>query len=350
MSKCIYCNEREADSDEHAIPACLGMDDIRNFELLKDKLCRDCNSRIGALEEQFCRCSPEGFMRRVVGIKGRKHHAKTNPFYQRSSGTGPMEAETEHPSLDCMLLCEFKEGTKDFFPARQIIVRDKDGGHHPILITERIRSSEDFIKVLEDKGLPGAVPVEFHSNPEEHEWLSGICKGLPNFSEFTELTPVQPQSDKEVRVTIFTTEKYFRAIAKIAFHHFLQHFPQFSGAEKEFDGIRKFIMEGGKRSDWVTMIPGSFIYDLKDPHIFINKYVHVIATEKNYMNIVSKMLFFDGPERKPPSYFLVKIGRNPERIICPQRVGHQIVYFEQKDKDGFIGIMQEMKSISQSFL
>ncbi|MBI5073677.1 MAG: hypothetical protein HZB62_00660 [Nitrospirae bacterium] len=109
-------------------------------------------------------------------------------------------------------------------------------------------------------------------------------------------------------------------------------------------------MAGGKVKDWVKNIPGTFLYDLKDPHIFIDKYAHFIATEKNDRYIVSKMVFFIGPEAKPPSYFQVMIGRNPERIHYPQNVGHQIVYFEQKDNDGYIGIMQPMNSVSQLLL
>jgi len=350
MSKCIYCNDREALSEEHAIPACLGMDFIKNFEVLKDKLCKECNEKIGKLEEQFCRCSPEAFFRRQIGIKGRKYHKDMNPFYRGSSGSGPMCAETKHPFLDCMLLGELKEGSKNFIPARQIIVKDSSGKYHPILIANWIQSTADFAKVLKSQGINGAIPVEFYASSEEHERVSSICKGFQNFSGFTELTPVKPESEKEVRVTICTTDKYFRAIAKIAFHYFLQHFNQFSGSEKEFEGIRKFIMDGGKVTDWVRTIPRSFIYQLKDPHTFPDKYVHVIAAEKNYMDIVSIMQFFVGPERKPLSYFEVTIGKNPERLHYPQKVGHQIVYFAKKDMDGFIGIMQPLISVSESLL
>jgi len=350
MAKCIYCNEREANSEEHAIPACLGTDYIRNFELLLGKLCQACNTRIGTYEEQFCRSSPVGFFRRLAGIKGRKHADNMNPYYRGSVGSGPMLAETRHPYFDCMLLCEFKEASNEFTPARQIVVRDSQGNHHAVLIADWVKSAEDFEKALEYKGLSGSIPVEFYATPEEHKWLSDICKGLPDFKEFTELTPVEPVSEKEVVVTIYTTDKFFRAIAKIAFHLFLQYFPKFSGAEKEFSGIRRFIMEGGNVKEWVRIIPGTFLPELRHPNVFINKYAHFITIEKNERHIVSNLLFFVGPEAKPPSYFRVTIGRNPERIYYAERLGHQIVYFSKKEEDGCIGIMQRMQNIPTGLL
>ena len=61
MPECIYCNKLAADSEEHSFPAALGMDRIKGFVKLKGKLCKECNSRIGGIEEQFLRCSPEAF-------------------------------------------------------------------------------------------------------------------------------------------------------------------------------------------------------------------------------------------------------------------------------------------------
>ncbi len=57
-SKCIYCNTNIADSEEHHFPRCLGMNKIINYKKLKNRICKDCNHKIGKIEEQFCRCSP----------------------------------------------------------------------------------------------------------------------------------------------------------------------------------------------------------------------------------------------------------------------------------------------------
>ncbi len=352
MPKCIYCNEREATSDEHAIPSCLGMDKdkIINLEYLKNKLCSVCNEKIGKLEEQFCRCSPEALFRRIKGIEGRKHHKKVNPFYRGSSGGGHIEATTKHPSKDYIIKWDLLEGSTDFEPARQIIVQDNKGKYYPIRITDNIQTFDDLNKILQSKGLVDCKPVESYATPEEIEWIDRICKGFKESFEWNELSFMPSEKEKEFVVKFVITEKYFRAIAKIAFHYFLQHFTQFSGFEKEFEGIKHFIMNGGKVKTWVKQVQGSFIYDLQSPHITIDKYAHFIVAEKLSSHIVAKMIFFVGPIGNPSSYFQVMIGRNPGRIYYPQSVGHQVVYFDQEDANGYIGIMQKIRKFPRNLL
>jgi hypothetical protein len=350
MTKCIYCQEQEATSKEHPIPACLGMDKIRNYELLKDKLCNNCNGKIGTLEEQFCRCGPEAFFRRLKGIKGRKSNQKVNPYYRGSSGGNRMLAETKHPSKGYTILCESYEGSNDFFPARQIIVQDKNNKYHPILITETIQSFEDLQRILESKGLVDCKPIEFYATPEERDWVDRIWKGFKTGIDSERLPDFPTQKEREMAITFILTDKYFRAIAKIAFHYFLQQFNQFSGIENEFREIKNFIMNGGKVETWVRQVKGSFIPQLQSPLLTISKYAHFIVVEKTNFSIVVKMHLFVGPKGTAPTYFKVTIGKNPERIYYPQSVGHQIVYFDQKDVDGYIGIMQPMHKIRRSLL
>lgn len=99
MPICIYCNKREADSKEHAIPAAFGMDNIKGFSTLDGKLCSECNSYIGNIEEQFLRCSPEAFLRYINDIQGRKTHKKINPFVRGSAGGKPIKVEVTSGKL-----------------------------------------------------------------------------------------------------------------------------------------------------------------------------------------------------------------------------------------------------------
>jgi hypothetical protein len=39
------------------------------------------------------------------------------------------------------------------------------------------------------------------------------------------------------------TDRYFRAMAKSGFHYFLTQFPEYSGSEPCFGGIRNFILD-----------------------------------------------------------------------------------------------------------
>jgi hypothetical protein len=46
----------------------------------------------------------------------------------------------------------------------------------------------------------------------------------------------------------------------------------------------------------------------------------------------------------------VQIGKSPGLIKTPKDIGHQILYFKEKDKDGYIGEMKELRKYSKGFL
>jgi hypothetical protein len=346
MTKCIYCNEREATSGEDYLPRCMGK--FRNFERLFNKICPECNNIIGLLDEQFCRCSPEAFFRIINGIKGRKHHRKVNPFYRGSAGGSPIIVETKHPTLNCTIFCEVEEG-RNFFPARQIIFLDRYGNYHAIIITERIKKAEHLLSELKDKNLVDAEFVECWFAPGEEEWIERLCKHFNVKIDYTQSKQYGDIGERELVATFTVNNNYFRAVAKIAFHYFLKYFIQFTGYEKEFDGIKQFIFSGGDAGKWVLQKDGSFIVGLEDG-ISTDKYGHLLAIDKNEKDIRAKIHFFVGPGIKPHRYYEIVIGKNPERIIYNQGIGHQFVYFDKPDEDNYDGRMDPLGTIRKSLL
>ena len=173
MAECIYCGKRDSISSEHYLPVCLGR--FRNLEPLQDKLCSKCNSKIGLLEEQFCRCGPEAFFRILFGIKGRSHHKKPSPFYRGSAGGKYIVTTTKHPTRDCDIYCEMEEGSENTFPARQVIFEDQEGKLHPILITDSMKTSDDLEKAIQKKGIVNGKPVEcWTASPDEQGWIEEL--------------------------------------------------------------------------------------------------------------------------------------------------------------------------------
>ena len=51
-----------------------------------------------------------------------------------------------------------------------------------------------------------------------------------------------------------------------------------------------------------------------------------------------------------PLPYEVFIGKNPERIYYPQKIGHQYVYFDKLDNDGYWGIMEPIHVVRKSLL
>ena len=346
MTNCIYCNEREATSGEHYMPRCMGK--FRNFEQLFGKLCLECNRKIGLLDEQFCRCSPEAFIRKLNGIKGRKHHEKINPFYRGSAGGSPIILETQHPTLNCAIYCEVEEGL-NAFPARQIIFLDRHGNYRSVLITEKIQNAEHLLSELKDKNLVDAEFVECWSAPDEEEWIERLCKDFDRKIDYGKIIQYGDMGERKLVATFMVNNNYFRAVAKIAFHYFLKFFHLFTGFEKEFDVIKDFIFNGGESEQWVRQVEGSFIIEL-EPNIATDKYGHLLAIDKNEHDIRAKVYFFVGPGITPHRYYEVFIGKNPEMIIYHQGVGHQFVYFDKPEEDGYDGRMDPLQTIRKSLL
>jgi len=311
--------------------------------------CSNCNKKLGKLDEQFCRCGPEAFFRIVVGVKGRKNHKKVNPFYRGSAGLGPITIESHHPALDCSIFCEIEEGGEIGYPAKQIIVRDSCGKYHSILISEKIKSPDDLLRELKERQLENSTLMECWASSEDRELMEMLCKGANYGISWSENVSYQRTFKTQFVATITVNDAYFRAIAKIAFHYFLKHFTRFTGFEKEFEEIKEFIMAGYGANNLVKEMPGSFVAGLNSG-LTTDKWGHLIAVDKNENSIRAMLQFFIGPRLVPDRYYQVHIGSNPERIIFPEAIGHQFVYFDKIDKRGYRGRVDPLFTISRKLL
>ena len=346
MAICIYCGTPGQMSREHFLPVCLG--NFRNCEPLTDKLCKACNERISVLEEQFCRCGPEAFYRIYLGIEGRKYHKRPSPFYRGSAGGKRIEIKSKHPTLDLDIYCELEPGTDKTVPARQIIVQDRHGKFHPILIDEYIKEPDDLKNELEKRGLADARFVECWSKDTDEDLLKRFCSIFKEEVNWSDTVPYD-DTEKQIHVaTISVTSSHFRSIAKIAFHYFLKNFSHFSGFEEEFRGIKDLIINCNDVDKWVRQVQGFFVEDLKHSMTTSN-YCHLLGVDKNPHKISTKVQFFVGP-KGTYHYYEVLIGRNPETIYYPQSIGHQFVYFDKPDQDGFVGRMDPLRTIRRELL
>ena len=130
---CIYCGDVGPSSKEHVLPRCLGT--FRGSETLDDRICKKCNEKIGALEEEFCR-SYSALFRAIVGVSGRKRKTKVSPFYRGSGGVPAVTVLGKDPASeqDFEVFWEVNPVTHSVKQARQIVVRDEEDICHPVLI------------------------------------------------------------------------------------------------------------------------------------------------------------------------------------------------------------------------
>ena len=157
---CIYCQAKTGKGREHCLP--LGLGSFKGHHILRNLICRECNEPISKAEEQFLRVGPEGLIRQVLGITGRKHHKKISPFYRGSSGAPPIEIKHPIPKTQTDVLWEILPGTKSLNPIRQIGVSTEDGKVIQIPIHKEVSSKTDLLGILEKHGLEKAklIPIE----------------------------------------------------------------------------------------------------------------------------------------------------------------------------------------------
>ncbi len=351
MPKCIYCREKEANSEEHAIPAAFGTDNIKGFEKLLGKLCEKCNQKIGHIEEQFLRCGPEAFFRKMLIIKGRKKHDEVNIFHRGSLGGKPIRVEVQNPDELCNFLCEPSSESGNLTYSNQLSLRNPEGFIVNVPIPDNINTADKLIEMLKRQERADYEFVSVYIEPERRH----IVEALPNIKQKRlEWENVEQgyKGKKKFLVKCEYTEKYFQGIAKIAFHYFLQYFGRYNGHEKEFDGIKNFILNGGDVEDWVIRREGSFIEDFKGPLIISpDVYGHFIIAEDTGEDIFVKLMFFAGPKGISNRHHEVRISNKQSLIYRPRKsIEHQILYFNEKDSEGNIGEMKKLLKIDKGFI
>jgi hypothetical protein len=236
VERCLYCDEVPS-SKEHTLPAGLG--EFKDAPILVDRICKACNeTRIGILDEQFLRCGPVALLRKRFEISGRDHHDKVNPFYRGSAGGKRIEFKAWDGQFQTEVLIEALGGNEGR-QMSQLIIKGQEGTWHHFPLTAATTP-----QVIRDqmKALPLTAPYDLHLiyDPPTEPWAKELFEKLwPN-----EKLPEPTLGSKEFNggiVRFQTTNRYFRAIAKIGFHYFLTQFPEYSGSEAIFEEIRTFI-------------------------------------------------------------------------------------------------------------
>jgi hypothetical protein len=239
MQHCLYCQEIPG-SEEHPLSAALG--EFSAGPTLINRICKQCNERrIGLLDEQFVRCGPVAVLRKRFGIEGRDHHQKVNSFYRGSAGAQPIKYLSWDESLQCNLLIE-PTGGDQVDHLVQLILRGQSGPCHYIPLTSKM-TIETLRQKIAALNLTFPLPeVRLIHDPATEQWAVDLFKQLWPDVTLPDTT-IGATSFAGGKVQFEVTDRYFRAIAKIGFHYFLTQFPNYSGHESIFSGIRDFIID-----------------------------------------------------------------------------------------------------------
>lgn len=309
---CIYPGPHGAMSEEHYLPAALG--EFRGCQPLRDRVCRECNRKIGdAVETEFLRTGAIAFFRWLVGVIGRNGPPPC-PFYQRAAGMPPIHMPGRAPGFDYDLLFEVEWGTENVYPLRQVVFG------HPLLarpravpIYDRMRDDpQSLMELLQEWGLDRGQPIRAFAAPEEIPWVSDLLRALGYAVPDNWAVTESPAQKIALVAEVTVSPAHFRAVAKIGFHYALKMFPDLTGMESEFDDIKAFIWAGGEVGQFVKQRPDQFVKNFERERP--TRWMHILAVERAYDAILAHAQFFAGPGILPPPY-VIRIGRDPARIM-----------------------------------
>lgn len=331
---CIYCPE-PADSLEHPLPAAFG--EFVGAPCLQDRICRQCNTRLGVLDEQLARCGPEGFFRRLYGVQGRSTHDKVNPFERGSAGGHRLDLRATDAKLGIEVALECESGT--YRQLRQIVFVEQSGRTHHLPIREGI-TPEQLRADFQRLGVTQPCEdVHMFCGPEEKDWVERLIKETWPSVTFGEGNAASTSHDGAVG-TVRLTDRYFRAIAKMGFHYFLTQFPEYSGHEPVFSNIRQFILEDGKgvdrANDFVGKRQHPLLGEMLNPAVRPDGWrAHVLCAEIRPGACLAHVQMFVSEDWPAPAY-TVHLASDAA-IVHLRAAGHAYLYYEGGPKGKYSG-------------
>jgi hypothetical protein len=344
IGDCIYGHKNVELSGEHYLPRCLGR--FRGFEMLNDRVCVSCNNSFGQLEEQFCRTGPEAFFRYRAGVEGYKHHEKVNPFRRGSAGAERMRLEGKFPGEEFDVLWEPNKGAETIDYMTQIILFTDSGTFH-IPIPDNMTDPSQLKAEFEKLGITFAKEARILAPESEIPRIESLLAGMKHEGSIE--WQRSPEKGTIYGVTMANvTGKYFRALAKIAFHYFLKQTNRFRGDEDAFADIRQFITHGGDYTQFVKSDLNQIVWQGPDGYGPAN-YVHFIAARVNEKRIWSHLQFFLRGDYEAPVH-TINLGVNPSSVIYDETYGHSFEYYESREQDGYDGVMKEATAVRKSLL
>ncbi len=324
---------------EHYLPRALG--NFRDDPRLRLRICNDCQRKFRDAEDVFAHASPEAFFREMIGMVGRKRGRKKNIFYEPTFGIAPLTVIGTLPGEDVPILWEVLDA-EHAQPMKQIIVQDRNGRRAHVPYRSGKTTKELVITLMRRANLaePKAI-VQLATTDEEIREMEAACEGVLPPGGTVRETPLLGNGmrvEGEMRAPI--SRRYQQAIAKIAFHFFLQYFPRYSGFEPEFEPIKAFIYSGTGNADrFVRATNEPFVLELQRGGR-AKQWLHLLSAETDGQRVVSRMQFFVGP-RAIPLVWHVELGRDPARVVYPDSKACSYIYYD-RPLNGYDGHRSEM--------
>lgn len=346
QANCIYCSteiDPSRGAGDHVIPAALGRfrDDLR-FR----RICRDCNAKLGVLEETLLRSAPEALFRRFVqgAIKPTDRGKRGSTWVAAKGGARPKMTRDHGDHTELMEICP--ENPENTFPIDQLVIRDTEGTEHHLRLFPDM-TAESLRRKISDAAPAPNSPLYLHAEEPNHDIYVNLLAELYPDSPYVEGESVEAGVHRVRGLTEFRfSTDFYRAIAKIAFHYYLVvNRRGLRGDEPDFADIRRFIMEGGDHEEFFGAGGAKFVSPFCElpggGALLSGVWGHALAADEEQREAVVNVMLFVGPKRPPPSHH-IRIAKFQSPIIVPSaQSAHKYVYHDEPDEDGCAGFVSE---------
>ena len=343
--KCIYCDAVDPKwAKAHAVPRLMGK--FKNQPTLLGKVCAVCDNTIGdKCEALLAKCTIEAVLIKHIGIVGRHKDKSTPPFRRGHSGYPPIRIMTVLPGYENEVRVEPIGDSKNVDILPQLILIDAQGNREELVISNPDCISLSEWRLLVQKCLDGSVKdLDAHGISDEQSNLIKhvFCEIGITFDSVDDAKIPPLQAQVLVKGSVAYDGRYFRAVAKIAFHYFLLHSKVFDGSEPEFEMIRRFIRYGeGNERDFIEKHNQPIAQDLSgnDRPSF---YGHVLRTEITSNSIAVCVQLFIGHDYKPEWYRVLLSQKNRGIFLQTEEFGHYYKYLEPDKRSQYDGVIENL--------
>lgn len=344
VTKCIYCDtDNPKWVKSHVVPRLMGT--FKNQPSLLNRVCVDCDKEIGKCEALLAKCTIEAVLLKHIGIVGRHREKSLSPFRKGHSGYPPIRMVTILPGYDNETRVEpIGDSTNaDILP--QLILIDAQGNYEELVINNPDCISITEWSLLLKKCFEGKVK-DLKAIEISNEQFTLIKRVFNKYGitftseEDVNISPLHAHVLAEGCVTY--DKRYFRAIAKIAFHYFLLHSKLFDGSEAEFKSIHRFIRYG-EGDEWNLIEKGNQSI-AQDPsgRDRPSYYGHVLRTEIASKVISVYVQLFIGHDYMP-EWYRVHLSQKMRKVFLQtEEFGHYYKYFEPNKRSQYDGEINKL--------
>lgn len=343
LEKCIYCPatfDPSTGEGDHIFPAALG--EFANFPSFR-RVCPECNQRIGRIEEELIRCSPEAYLARISDPPRRRR--RDNVGWSRTKGTQAVASFLEQHGAQLKTRPVTRD-PRNVEVADQLIIQDKEGNSYHIELFPGMTASAVRRK-LNSLQVKDVATIQYCVAEEHLSQLTSIMEELWPNSKTTEFPATEIGVHRVTGMLRFSpTDRYARALAKMSFHYYLQYnYFGVRGDEPEFADLRSFILDGGDIDHFVRgndetppIVPHSFGTRRDGMVACPPHWMHILAADDSGVSIRTCLNLFLGPGYVPKAHSIV-LGKRPASTLCTGAWAHALTWEPGSESKGTAAIL-----------